>query len=110
MPQIVLTIVITAIGSSLLTLVFSYVFYVVYLRSVLDRKLDDKLELARAKVKEGMKEAGMELLPYFRAEVREGFKEAMGGQIIENVTRPMSSIVETSLSFLIGKMDEDPRR
>lgn len=110
MPQIVLTIVITAIGSSLLTLLFSYVFYVLYLRGVLDRKLDDKLELARAKVKEGMKEAGMELLPRFREEVREGFKEAMGGQIIENVTKPMSSIVETSLSFLIGRVDEDPRR
>jgi len=110
MPQIVLTIIITAIGSSLLTLVFSYVFYVVYLRGVLDRKLDEKLELARVKVKEGMKEAGLELLPRFRAEVREGFKEAMGGQIIENVTKPMSSIVETSLSFLIGRVDDEPRR
>jgi hypothetical protein len=111
MIQLLGTIVITAVVSSLFTLGLSYAFYILHLRDLLERKLDEKLELAKSKVKEGLREEALDLMPKFRAEVREGFKEAlnsaMGGQIIENMTKPVSSVVEASLSFLIGRQEEE---
>jgi len=108
--QIILSVAITAVISSLLTLGFTYIFYRIYLRDVLDRKLDESMELAKLKIKQGMREEALELLPKFRAEVKEGFKEAlnsaMGGQIVQTMTKPMSSIVESSLSFFLGRPEE----
>ncbi|MBX7057334.1 MAG: hypothetical protein K1X75_04665 [Leptospirales bacterium] len=113
-----LTIILSGVGSAILascfTLLGSYLLFRASLKARLYQEIDELAELMKARLREGVIEAGRELKPDFRDEVREGFKEAMGsalsGEIIEQAARKAAqnstSIVEQGLNMLLGRPPE----
>lgn len=112
----ILLIVITALLTTGATLATSYFVFVFYLKQRLYREIDELSLVMKAKLREGVLEAGQELLPEFREEVREGFKEAvnqsLSGEFLEyaakNVAKNSTSIVEQGLSFFLGAGGRPP--
>lgn len=80
-------------------------------RSRLDALLDEYIEIMKKRLKEGVEEAGRDLLPEFREEVRRGFKEGMNdvvhGELLDQTARTLArsgaDIVETGLNLLTGR-------
>ena len=105
----------TAFLSALLTIGFSFLMFRFYLKQLIVQELGEFAVLLKQKLREGVKEAGQELLPDFRIEVREGFMEAMraatGGQLIEktaeNLAKTSTNFMETGFNILFGKLESD---
>ncbi len=101
----------TAVLSSTLTLIMAYVLYKMKLKAKLMAELDELADVMKVKLRDGVEEAGLELLPRFRSEVREGFKEAINstvkGELLEenvkSAVKTGSNIMETGLNILMGK-------
>jgi hypothetical protein len=110
MVYMVSTIFVTALLSSILTLGLAYFLYQRRLKNDLEARLNELSGEFKERVRQGVIEAGMELLPKFRAEVREGFKEAISdtvkSNIIEKTAKSMADIggalMDTSLKTLFG--------
>jgi len=99
-----LSIVLTALLSSICTLGLAYWIIRRHLTHRLEEEIEAASELIREKVEEGLEEAGRELLPEFREEVREGFKQAMvdtmTGDLIDQTAR---RVVQKS-SGIVGNL------
>ena len=101
----------TALLSSLFTLIILFLVYKFLLQKKLEGKQEDIAEVLKGKLKEGVKEAGIELLPKFRDEVRKGFNEAMtdavSGNLIDSsakeVAKKGTNIMGKGLDILLGK-------
>lgn len=80
-------------------------------RNRLEALLDEYIDIMKTRLKEGVEEAGRELLPEFREEVRRGFKEGMNdvmhGELLDQTARSLArsgaDIVETGLNILTGR-------
>lgn len=80
-------------------------------RNRLEAMLDETIEIMKKRLKEGVEEAGRELLPEFREEVRRGFKEGLSdvvhGELLDQTARSLArsgaDIVETGLNLLTGR-------
>lgn len=80
-------------------------------RNRLEALLDETIEIMKKRLKEGVEEAGRELLPEFREEVRRGFKEGLSdvvhGELLDQTARSLArsgaDIVETGLNLLTGR-------
>jgi len=114
MVQVIITICATAFLSSLLTLGLAYCVLRSKYKGELQSRLDSLSTEIRERVRQGVIDAGMELLPRFRAEVRQGFKEAMGDtmkpEMIEKTAKSMadigSSLMENSLKVFFGQKEK----
>ena len=114
MAQMIITVCATALLSSLLTLGLAYHLLQRKFKSDLQSRLDSLSTEIGARVRQGVIDAGMELLPKFRAEVRQGFKEAMGDtmkpEMIEKTAKSMadigSSLMENSLRVFFGSKEK----
>jgi len=104
------TVIATALLSSTLTLGLAYFLYQRRFRNGFEVRLYELSDELKDKVRQGVIEAGIELLPKYRAEVREGFKEAIGdtvkSNIIEKTAKSMADIggtlMDTSLKTFFG--------
>jgi hypothetical protein len=110
MAYMITTICATALLSSILTLGLSYLLYQRRLKDDLRARLNELSTEVKERLKQGVIDAGMELLPKFRAAVREGFKEAISDTVspdmIERTAKNMAdiggSLMDTSLKMLFG--------
>ena len=110
MAQMIITICATALLSSALTLGASYLLFQRKLKNDLRARFEELSVEAKERIKQGVIEAGMELLPKLRSEVREGFKEAVRDavkpDVIEKTAKNMadigSNLIENSLKALFG--------
>lgn len=125
--MLILTIVLTAVLSSVCTLGLAYWLFTNKLKQpLLDTIDNDLLPKLRSEVKQGVLDAGEELLPQFEARVkagaidaggellpqfrdnvREGFndaiKDATGAQVLEDAAKTVSKTVENGINSLFGK-------
>ena len=109
MIAIGLNVILTAILSSLLTWLVAYWFFRAHLEKRLDeqvRKLQTEFE---ERVKNGVKAAGLELLPALREQVRQGFIDAVNQStaagFVEETARAVSTgagLVESGLNALLS--------
>lgn len=110
----VMLVVMTALMSSVVTLLLSYLLYRRYIEPRLDRQLQQIQAEFEARVKAGVQEAGMELLPDLRQQVKLGFTDALSEShtagLVEETAKVMSvgkdlgaGIVETGLNALFGR-------
>ena len=114
MGQMIITICATALLSSILTLGLSYYWFRRKISNEIRSLLDAVATEVRDRVRQGVFDAGMDLLPRYRAEVRQGFKEAMSDtvkpEMIEKTAKSMadigSSFVENSLKVFFGTKDK----
>jgi hypothetical protein len=114
MVQTIVTICATALLSSILTLGLSYYWFRRKIKNELRSQLDTVATEIREKVRQGVFEAGVDLLPKYRAEVRQGFKEAMSDtvkpEMIEKTAKSMAdigtSLVENSLKVFFGTKEK----
>ncbi len=110
MAQMIITICATALLSSVLTLGLSYYLFQKRLKDDFWSQIDQVSFEVKERIRLGVMEAGMELLPKFRAAVREGLKEAVSETVrpdlIEKTAKNMADIggrlVETSLKAFFG--------
>jgi hypothetical protein len=106
----VTTIVLTAILSSVCTLGFSYWLYSRRWHDRLEARLVEIADTLEGRVRKGVKDAGIELLPAFQERVEAGFKNALADiqqQGVSTIARAGASIIEEGLSTLFGKRDRD---
>lgn len=75
----------TALLASVLTLLLALVCWRAFLQKRLDAKLEEAANRLKERVKEGVTDAGRELLPAFRQEVEAGFREALTHGITESL-------------------------
>ena len=75
----------TALLASVLTLLLALACWRAFLRQRLDASLEEVANRLRERVKEGVTDAGRELLPAFRQEVEAGFREALTRGIAESL-------------------------
>ncbi|MCB1045053.1 MAG: hypothetical protein KDC35_19075 [Acidobacteria bacterium] len=113
------TIVATAVLSSLLTLLGVYLAvryllrrHLASMRSLLDRELEEIANTFEARVEQGVLKAAEEVLPEFRAEVREGFKEAIvsavNGDVLTQTTQSVAKKSSRALwTLFFGDQDPD---
>jgi hypothetical protein len=110
----VVLVVLTALMSSVVTLLLAYVIYRRHLEPRLDRQLEQIQAEFETRVKAGVHDAGMELLPDFREQVKLGFTDALSQShtagLVEETAKVMSvgkdlgaGIVETGLNALFGR-------
>lgn len=110
----VMLVLLTALMSSAITLLLGYLIYRRYLEPRLDRQLQQIQAEFEARVKAGVRAAGMELLPDFREQVKLGFTDALSQShtagLVEETAKVMSvgkdlgaGIVETGLNALFGR-------
>jgi len=105
-----ITVLLTALFSSLLTALTFFLIYRFFLKKQLEAELDGLVRRAREEIKAGLLEAARELLPELRSEVSDGFKDAMAsavkGEILsksaQDVARSGSEMVENSLAMIFG--------
>jgi hypothetical protein len=109
----VMLVLLTALMSSAITLLLAYLIYRRHLEPQLDQRLEQIQAEFEARVKAGVHEAGMELLPEFRQQVKLGFTDALSQShtagLVEETAKVMSvgkdlgaGIVETGLNALFG--------
>lgn len=79
-PGLILILAI-ALLSSVLTLLLALALWQAFLKKRLEAKLEEAASLLRERVKEGVTEAGRDLLPAFHQEVEAGFRDALMGGI-----------------------------
>ncbi len=79
-PELVL-ILATALLSSVLTLLLALAGWQWFLRKRLEAELEVVANRLRERVKDGVTEAGRDLLPAFRQQVEAGFRDALTGSI-----------------------------
>lgn len=109
------TIPVTAFLSSALTLFFAYLLYKLRLKRKLKLELEEFAGILKERLREGVEEAGKELLPKFRNEVSEGFKDALSsalaGELIEETAKRVAkggtNFVETGINLLLGKKPQE---
>lgn len=108
-----MTIVLTAILSSLCTLGLTYWLYEARLRNRLELRLQELADIFEARVHKGVKEAGIELLPAFQERVEAGFKAAMTSLPEAGATtlaKVGASLISGSLNTLLGRLDPEERK
>jgi hypothetical protein len=104
-----LIVVFTSLLSSLLTWVIAYIVF----RTRLERRLDQQVarlqEEFEIRVKNGVRAAGVELLPELREQVKLGFIDAVNKStaagFVEETARAVSTgagLVESGLNVLLG--------
>lgn len=107
-------VLLTALLSSVITLILSYVLYRRHWEPLLDQRLDQLQVEFEARVKSGVYAAGLELLPDFREQVKLGFTDALSQShtagLVEETAKVMNvgkdlgvGIVETGLNALFGR-------
>lgn len=104
------TICATALLSSILTLGLSYFLFQRRLRVDLESRLNELSIEVTERLRRGVIDAGMDLLPKFRAAVREGFKEAISdtvkpemiGKSAQSMADIGSSLMDASLKAIFG--------
>ncbi len=109
--ELLVVIIATALLSSAITLgtvwlVFQYIVkprYEAEVKPRLEAQLDTQLEVLREKVKQGVIDAGVELLPRFREEVRAGFEDAAKGVVPAFRQEAEASFKETLKAMLKGE-------
>lgn len=110
-----MTVAATALLTSLLTGAGVYFYVRFRLLDQIEKELDEYSIILKAKLKEGVSEAGKELLPEFREEVRAGFREAitdaLSGSLVDETVRQTltrtTSIIESGLGMFLGKRPGD---
>ena len=98
----------TAVLTSVTTLVMAYMFYVLFVRRRMEKRMQELAAIVQERVKQGAIEAGSELLPRFREQVTEGFKRALGEwstNDFRKMTKTGMGMVEESLSSLLGSKE-----
>ena len=106
-PGLILILAI-ALLSSVLTLLLALALWQAFLKKRLEAKLEEAASLLRERVKEGVTEAGRDLLPAFRQEVEAGFRDALMGGIAAGlidktagtVLRQGAALVEQGLTLV----------
>ncbi len=101
----------TAVMTSFTTLLLAYVFYVLFVRKRLEKRMLELAENVQERVKQGAIDAGTELLPRFREQVTEGFKRALrewSTNDFRTITKTGMGMVEESLSSLLGARPKRP--
>ncbi len=109
MPEIILVVVATSVLTALCTAVFVLWFYNRKIRPQLEAQLEQAGETMQARVRQGVLDAGEELLPKFREKVTEGFTRALAEWPSSEMTRMARSganLVGEGLNTLLGKKRE----
>ena len=104
----VITVVVTAILSSVITLgVLAFVFKRMIAPQLKVWLEEEVLPEFREQVKNGAVDSGDTLLPKFRENVREGFNDAirdqMAGQVFEDAAKSVAKKMETGLGAIWGR-------
>jgi hypothetical protein len=103
-----LMVVLTAVLSSLCTLGVAGWFYQARLRERLDRRVEALAEELERRVHDGVKAAGIELLPAFQERVEAGFKNAMASlpeKGASAVAKAGASLIGEGLNTLFGRRE-----
>ncbi|HXG28453.1 MAG TPA: hypothetical protein VNJ47_06370 [Nevskiales bacterium] len=98
----------TAVLSSLCTLGLAWWFYQAQLRERLDRRIEALAGELERRVHDGVKAAGIELLPAFQARVEAGFKDAMASlpeKGASAVAKASASLIGEGLNTLFGRRE-----
>ncbi|PTU32099.1 hypothetical protein [Stenotrophobium rhamnosiphilum] len=109
-----LPILLTALASSVITLLLAYVLFRWHWEPQLDKRLDQLQIEFESRVKSGVYAAGQELLPDLREQVKLGFVDALSQShtagLMEETAKVVSvgkdfgaGIVETGLNALFGR-------
>lgn len=120
MLQSLILLLLTALASSVITLLMAYMFYRRYAEPRLDRQLEEIQAEFEARVKSGVQAAAIELMPELREQVRMGFTDALAQShtagLMEDTAKAVSvgkdlgaGIVETGLNALFGRI-KPPKR
>ncbi|MGH8454484.1 MAG: hypothetical protein ACRES4_00310 [Nevskiales bacterium] len=112
MPTLLLTLVVTAVLSSLCTLGLAWWLYESRLRRRLEARMQELADILEARVHKGVKEAGIELLPAFQERVEAGFKNAMASlpeKGASAVAKAGASLIGEGLSGLFGRREPDSK-
>ena len=101
-------IILTAVLSSALTLLITFLFAKQFLVPKLKLWIEETLlPEFRSQVKNGAIDSGDVLLPKFRDNVREGFNDAVrdqvGGQAFEEAAKTVTKKMEAGLGALLGR-------
>lgn len=110
----VYVIVISSVSSSILTATIAYLIFHFFGKKKIERELGEYAQVIKEKIREGVEEAGRELMPEFRSEVREGFKGALGSTLngemmdetVRSLTKSGSTFMESGLNLLFGRAAE----
>lgn len=112
MASLIISIIVTAALSSILTLALaSFIFDRKVKPQLLKYIKDELLPEFREQVKNGGKDAGEELLPAFRKSVNHGFQDALRettganavGEAVGETAKTMAKTFETGMDVLLGK-------
>ena len=91
----------TALLSSVLTLLLALALWQAFLKKRLEAKLEEAASLLRERVKEGVTEAGRDLLPAFRQEVEAGFRDALtGGIAVSLIDKTAGTVLRKGVSLV----------
>ncbi len=96
----------TAVLSALCTLGLAGWFYQARLRERLDRRIEALAEELERRVHDGVKAAGVELLPAFQERVEAGFRNAMASlpeKGASAVAKAGASLIGEGLNTLFGR-------
>ncbi len=112
--QIVIIVIATSLVTSFFMLILTYFFFQSYLKQKIKKESEEIGQLLKERLRQGVWQAGKDILPEFRQEVREGFTEALSraisGEIIPQAARQIAKnsqgLVEQGLSFLLGRSQE----
>jgi hypothetical protein len=100
-----LLVALTALASSACTLAAAFLFYRVYLSHRLENRLAELADTLEERVRRGVKEAGIELLPAFQERVEDGFKNAMVSlpeQGASTIAKAGANLLGEGLTSLFG--------
>jgi hypothetical protein len=100
-----LMVALTALLTSACTIALALWIYDLQLRSKLEKRLAEVADELEARVRKGVRDAGIELLPAFQEKVEDGFKNAMLNlpeQGASSIARAGASLIGEGLSTLFG--------
>src|SRR5262249_30212918 len=105
-----LVVILTSALTSVVTLALAYGFYEIRLRKRLEAYVAELANELESRVRKGVTDAGIELLPAFQERVEAGFREAMASlpeQGANTLAKAGASLIEGGLSTLFGKRTSD---
>ncbi|HYQ90533.1 MAG TPA: hypothetical protein VES89_00280 [Candidatus Competibacteraceae bacterium] len=104
-PDLVL-ILVTVLLSSVLTLLLALAWWRLFLKRRLEAEREAVAHRLRERVKEGVMEAGQDLLPAFRQAVEAGFRDALTGGIAPSLLdKTAGTALRTRVSLVAQGLD-----
>lgn len=105
-----MTLLLTAVLSSLCTLGLVWGLYELRLRRRLETRVGEIADLLEARVHKGVRDAGIELLPAFQERVEAGFRDAMAAIPEKGATamaKAGANLIGEGLNTLFGRRESD---